>query len=55
MQHLLFAGEDTEALMSVDVTYALNQLNRQTIQLTCDKIWPAMAHILINAYHQCLP
>ena len=50
IQHL-FAGEETEALILVDTTNTLNRLNRQVTLLNCDKICPAMAHIIINTYH----
>ena len=49
MQHL-FVGEDPEALVLVGATNAFNRLNRQVTLLNCDKICPAMAHILINTY-----
>ena len=46
----LFTGDDTEAMILVDATNAFNRLNRQVTLLNCDKICPAMAHILINTY-----
>ena len=45
-----FNEKDTVAMILVDATNAFNQLNRQVALLNCDKIWPAMAHILINTY-----
>ena len=43
-------------MILVDATNAFNQLNRQVTLLNCDKICPAMAHILINTYrnNSCL-
>ena len=46
----LFTGDDMEAMILVDATNAFNRLNRQVTLLNCDKICPAMAHILINTY-----
>ena len=46
----LFAADDTEAMILVDITNPFNLLNRQVTLLNCDKICPAMAHIIINTY-----
>ena len=46
----LFAEDDVEALILVDATNAFNQLNRKVTLLNCDKICPAMTHILTNTY-----
>ena len=48
MEHL-FVEDDTEAMILVHATNAFNWLNRQASLLNCDKICPAMAHIL-NTY-----
>ena len=52
MQQLM-AGEDAGALLLVDANNAFNRLNRHVTLLNCDKICPAMAHILINTYRNC--
>ena len=46
----LFTADDTEAMILVDATNAFNRLNRRVTLLNCNKICPAMAHILINTY-----
>ena len=46
----LFAEDDVEALILVDATNAFNQQNRKVTLLNCDKICPAMTHILTNTY-----
>ena len=44
--HAMEHGDDMEAMMQP------MQLNKQVTLLNCDKICPAMAHILINTYCQ---
>ena len=45
-----FADEDTEAMILVDASNAFNRLNRQVTLLNCEKVCPALSHILINTY-----
>ena len=46
----VFADEDTEAMINVDASNLFNCLNRQVTLLNCEKICPALSHILINTY-----
>ena len=46
----VFADEDTEAMILVDASNAFNRLKRQVTLLNCEKICPALSHILINTY-----
>ena len=46
----VFADEDTEVMILVDVSNAFNCLNRQVTLLNCETICPALSHILINTY-----
>ena len=43
-----FADEDTETMILVDASNALNYLNRQVTLLNCGAICPALSHILVN-------
>ena len=47
---MLFAEDDTEAMILVDAKNAFNCLNRQVTLLNCDSVCPALSHILINTY-----
>ena len=44
------AEDDTEAMILVDTTNAINRLNRQVTLVNCEVICPALSPILTNTY-----
>ena len=47
---LVFAEEDTEAMILVDASNAFNRLNRQVTLFNCEAVCPSLSHILTDTY-----
>lgn len=50
----IYAGEDTEAMVFVVANNAFSRLNRQVALHNTEAIFPALAHLFINTYHDFL-